>query len=630
MAEKAGGSGPFVLTEDMRVDTPLQLTPEMRVPAEEAPVNLGGIPSRLTLTGAESLGPTTPDLSGIASRLNLSLPETPAIPADPASETSLAGIDTTMAVGDTVGGLSVSDTFGSPISNQAALYSLEVRGQKSRPFFNPQGGQTSISEAPIGEPVYRIVVESDGNLSVQVGSRIEDPNSARDNFTSASMVIPGYASKEQQKAALDEVMNTWKQNYEGITSSDQITQGAAKVQPMNVDAITTKMDSDAAATDQTAGFTTARGSTYTVNPDGTTTRTRAPDEEGGSFVEQPTSGKTIFMSKEDMNKFGPLFQQGELGMYKFVPIEGTTDQAQLVQVQDYGPFKAGDPVEGTQVTFSTTPEVGQHPVEIYDSTNKTGNDIHFGSEITELTGESSETPVFTSVRETTETPVFTSVREGTPTAAADAAITSKMDSDAAATQEEDVAAVVELPEEFQEQLELPLESDQTKALEEDQTKALEEDQTKALEEDQTKALEEDQTKTLEEEQQTTTVVVPTITQIPEPGEDEEVEVELEPEEPEVEPEVTTEVDEGIDVLVPPITSTDDDGNTITECPEGYELVQTADGPMCQKSVSSTRQRAGASTRAYTGLSGNVGRRGPGQKRKTTTTTQRVRPTIRSA
>jgi hypothetical protein len=76
-------------------------------------------------------------------------------------------------------------------------------------------------------------------------------------------------------------------------------------------------------------------------------------------------------------------------------------------------------------------------------------------------------------------------------------------------------------------------------------------------------------------------------------------------------------------------TTDDDGNTVTECPEGYELVQTADGPMCQKSVSSTRQRAGASTRAYTGLSGNVGRRGPGQRRKTTTSTERVRPTIRS-
>ncbi len=86
----------------------------------------------------------------------------------------------------------------------------------------------------------------------------------------------------------------------------------------------------------------------------------------------------------------------------------------------------------------------------------------------------------------------------------------------------------------------------------------------------------------------------------------------------------------MDVLVPPITTTDKDGNTITECPEGYTTIETADGPMCQKTVSSARQRAGAGTRAYTGLAGNVGRASPGQRRKTVTSTRRVRPTTRSA
>jgi hypothetical protein len=101
MVEKATGATPLLLTpemqvkegalqltEDMRVDTPLLLTPEMQVqegafqltedmrvedapnvPAAETPVDLSGIPSRLTLTGAESLGPTTPDLSGITSNI---------------------------------------------------------------------------------------------------------------------------------------------------------------------------------------------------------------------------------------------------------------------------------------------------------------------------------------------------------------------------------------------------------------------------------------------------------------------------------------------------------------------------------------------------------------------------------
>ncbi|MDA7498736.1 hypothetical protein N8470_00620, partial [bacterium] len=113
-------------------------------------------------------------------------------------------------------------------------------------------------------------------------------------------------------------------------------------------------------------------------------------------------------------------------------------------------------------------------------------------------------------------------------------------------------------------------------------------------------------------------------------EDDPVEVEVEVEE-EVEPggDVTVDLDED-DTFVPVITSTDENGETITECPEGYVMVEGPDGPMCQKSVTSSRQRAGASTRAYTGLAGNRGRTGPGQRRKTTTTTKRVRPTVRSA
>jgi hypothetical protein len=126
------------------------------------------------------------------------------------------------------------------------------------------------------------------------------------------------------------------------------------------------------------------------------------------------------------------------------------------------------------------------------------------------------------------------------------------------------------------------------------------------------------------------VVVPdtkVLTEV-EPPEDEEVEVEVEEE---VKPggDVTVDLDED-DTFVPVITSTDENGETITECPEGYTMVEGPDGPMCQKSVTATRQRAGAGTRAYTGLAGNIGRTGPGQRRKTTTLTERVRPTVRSA
>ena len=118
-------------------------------------------------------------------------------------------------------------------------------------------------------------------------------------------------------------------------------------------------------------------------------------------------------------------------------------------------------------------------------------------------------------------------------------------------------------------------------------------------------------------------------------EDEEVEVEVEDEVEVQEPggDVTVDLDED-DTFVPVITSIDENGETITECPEGYTMVEGPDGPMCQKSLTTTvrRQRAGAGTRAYTGLSGNRGRVGPGQRSKsnTTTTTETVAPTTRSA
>ena len=140
----------------------------------------------------------------------------------------------------------------------------------------------------------------------------------------------------------------------------------------------------------TLGFTTSRGSTYTVDEGGKTTRTRAPRKEGEDFVTQPQSGRTIYSSYEDMEKFGSLFQQGELGLYSFEPVKNRVGVAQLVYTRDYGESKAGDPVPGTQMSYSTTPEVGLHPIEIYESTNIYGDEIHFGTEIVSLDKKTEE------------------------------------------------------------------------------------------------------------------------------------------------------------------------------------------------------------------------------------------------
>jgi hypothetical protein len=138
------------------------------------------------------------------------------------------------------------------------------------------------------------------------------------------------------------------------------------------------------------GFKTGRGSTYKVEEGSRTTRERAPDEVGGEVVTQPTSGKTIYMSYDDMENFGLKFQKGEPGLYQFVPIEGKKGKAHLIFAKDSGANKKGDPVPNTEVSFTTEPKVGDHPVEIYESTNNNRVSIHFGSEITEVMDDAPE------------------------------------------------------------------------------------------------------------------------------------------------------------------------------------------------------------------------------------------------
>ncbi len=138
------------------------------------------------------------------------------------------------------------------------------------------------------------------------------------------------------------------------------------------------------------GFKTGRGSTYKVEEGSRTTRERAPDEVGGEVVTQPTSGKTIYMSYDDMENFGLKFQKGEPGLYQFVPIEGKKGKAHLIFAKDSGSNKKGDPVPNTEVSFTTEPKVGDHPVEIYESTNNNKVSIHFGSEITEVMDDAPE------------------------------------------------------------------------------------------------------------------------------------------------------------------------------------------------------------------------------------------------
>jgi len=127
-------------------------------------------------------------------------------------------------------------------------------------------------------------------------------------------------------------------------------------------------------------FTTSRGSVYQHHTDATTTRNRAESDDTEVSGLQPTSNKTVFMSRDSVNKIGGIFQNTEVPV-EFVP--AGKNKAKLVFSEDYGPKKKGSDASEV-VDFSTMPKVGLYPVEIMQSKNTNRRNIHFGNEIQEV------------------------------------------------------------------------------------------------------------------------------------------------------------------------------------------------------------------------------------------------------
>jgi len=351
------------------------------------------------------------------------------------------------------------------------------------------------------------------------------------------------------------------------------------------------------------------------------------------------------MVKDAANEIGPLFQNTEIPTE--LVIDG--DKAKLVHKEDFGPKKAGSDASAT-VTLSTEPEVGLQPVEIMDTSNDNSRNIHFGNEITEVS-----------------------------TVDADQAVTNKMDADNAAADQTDDGVEVEIADDLfdaaskADQDVVTVNSDGTATVAVDPNAVatgtdlvVTDDKTTdvTVTDDKTTDVTVTDDKTTDvavvPETSTDVAVVPEtttdLTVVPETTtttdvavdptvdlvtytdvEDDPVEVEVD--EPVVTADPVTVDPEVPDIFVPPFTSTDENGDTTIECPEGYVQVETEDGPMCQKIIMarSSRQRAGRFIKnqgeGYTGGKARLssGTKGPGQKRKTRTTsrTERIRPTVRT-
>lgn len=131
-----------------------------------------------------------------------------------------------------------------------------------------------------------------------------------------------------------------------------------------------------------AKFKTSKGSTYEVQPDGTTIRAKAarPDlgHEGQSGL-QPKSDKTVYIDPADQEKLARFQAQGG-GAKAIVHL----DNGQIGIKYLDGP-NAGMIERSSLVDASAHPSVGKMPVELWQN----GEKAHFGNEITEVGADSS-------------------------------------------------------------------------------------------------------------------------------------------------------------------------------------------------------------------------------------------------
>lgn len=127
------------------------------------------------------------------------------------------------------------------------------------------------------------------------------------------------------------------------------------------------------------GFKTAKGSVYTINEEGQTTRDKAerPEHPGQKGV-QPTSVKTVYVAPDAVSGLGIVQAEGKTKYGLAFDSETNSVAAKILNGPDKGKL-----VRDTVVPYSTTPEVGMVPVE-YWGDRKT---IHFGNPITEVIRE---------------------------------------------------------------------------------------------------------------------------------------------------------------------------------------------------------------------------------------------------
>lgn len=137
---------------------------------------------------------------------------------------------------------------------------------------------------------------------------------------------------------------------------------------------------EAIAAEKAATFTTAKGSTYSVEPDGTTVRNKAlrndPGHEGDQGI-KPKSDKTVYLSAEDAKRLAPPDSA------KWRVVDHGDGTVSLATQNANG--KWGIAPSAKNVPASTMPSVGATPLELWGKESVYGKDAyktaHFGNDI---------------------------------------------------------------------------------------------------------------------------------------------------------------------------------------------------------------------------------------------------------
>lgn len=267
----------------------------------------------------------------------------------------------------------------------------------TEPFQEPQAphtandiGDVKAQAAAVGEPLSepeskQIAAQMDGHgldAKAALNDHIERKAIREVYFDHDKTGDPAYAPG----VTLDRRAGTGDQgSREGVEGFPPAAVGAeGTVAPREAVAPDTGRETSSAEK-PLATFTTAKGSTYEVHADGTTTRNKAARADLGHEGQQgpqSRSERTVYVTKGQADELGLFQTQGGPRM----AIAERPDGAVGVKYLD-GP-NAGKFERRTVVKPSDKPAVGLTPVETW----KGGTRVHFGNEITEVRDETAPPP----------------------------------------------------------------------------------------------------------------------------------------------------------------------------------------------------------------------------------------------